>query len=52
MLDNKKDLACGMPLSAGIVDTAHYHGKVYGFCSEECKTEFIMKPDSFINKKD
>jgi YHS domain-containing protein len=48
MVDNKKDLNCGMPLSAGIGDTAHYQGKVYGFCSTECKDAFLAKPDSFL----
>ncbi len=36
-LDNTKDLFCGMALKAGVGDTAHYKGKVYGFCSKECK---------------
>lgn len=36
-----KDPACGMPLSAGITDTATVDGKIYGFCSPECKDEFL-----------
>jgi YHS domain-containing protein len=48
MVDNKKDFSCGMPVSAGIGDTAHYKGKVYGFCSKECKDAFLEKPDSFL----
>jgi len=48
MVDNKKDFNCGMPLTAGIGDTAHYKGKVYGFCSKECKDAFLAKPDSFL----
>jgi YHS domain-containing protein len=44
MVDNKKDPSCGMPMSAGIEDTAHYNGKVYGFCSEECKQQFLKNP--------
>jgi len=48
MVDNKKDLSCGMPLTAGIGDTAHYNGKVYGFCSDECKEAFMKNPDSCI----
>ena len=44
MVDNKKDPSCGMPLTAGIEDTAHYGGKVYGFCSAECKREFLKDP--------
>ena len=30
--DNAKDFVCGMPIKAGIADTAHYNGKLYGFC--------------------
>ena len=44
MVDNKKDPSCGMPLTAGIDDTAHYNGKVYGFCSDECKQQFLKNP--------
>jgi len=46
MVDNKKDPSCGMPVSAGIADTAHFKGKVYGFCSAECKSLFLKNPDS------
>ena len=41
--DVKKDLVCGMPTSAGITDTAHYKGKVYGFCAKECNWIFHSK---------
>jgi YHS domain-containing protein len=41
LVDNKKDSTCGMPLTAGIEDTLHYKGKVLGFCSTECKNEFV-----------
>jgi YHS domain-containing protein len=44
MVDNKKDPSCGMPLTAGIEDTLHYDGKVYGFCSDECKQIFLKDP--------
>ena len=46
-----KDLGCGMPLSAGIQDTAHYQGKIYGFCSIECKEDFLKDPQGHIAKK-
>ena len=39
--DNPKDFVCGMPVKAGVGDTAHYMGKLYGFCSTECKNEFL-----------
>lgn len=44
MVDNKKDPSCGMPLTAGIEDTVHFNGKVYGFCSDECKQIFLKDP--------
>lgn len=51
MLDSKKDLVCGMPVSAGIVDTAHYNGKSYGFCSKECEAEFVKAPVQYLSGK-
>jgi YHS domain-containing protein len=51
MLDSKKDHVCGMPVSAGISDTAHYKGKAYGFCSKECKYEFVKTPDKYLSTK-
>ena len=48
--DNKKDLVCYMPLSAGIGDTLHYKGKLYGFCSRECKKEFLRNPAAYVPK--
>ena len=44
MVDNKVDPNCGMPVTAGIADTIHYQGKVYGFCSDECKQAFLKNP--------
>jgi YHS domain-containing protein len=44
MVDNLNDPSCGMPLTAGIDDTVHYIGKVYGFCSDECRDEFRKNP--------
>ncbi|SJZ59893.1 YHS domain-containing protein [Sediminibacterium ginsengisoli] len=48
VVDNKKDPACGMPVTAGITDTAQYKSKVLGFCSKECKTEFEKNPEQYI----
>jgi YHS domain-containing protein len=48
MLDSKKDHVCGMPVSAGIADTAHYKRKAYGFCSKECKDEFVKSPEKYL----
>lgn len=50
MVDNKQDPSCGMPLTAGIGDTVHYKGKVYGFCSDECKQIFLKNADSLSQK--
>jgi YHS domain-containing protein len=50
MVDNKMDPSCGMPLTAGIGDTVHFKGKVYGFCSDECKQIFLKNPDSLSKK--
>lgn len=41
---SKYDPVCGMPLSAGIEDTAHYKHKIYGFCATGCKEEFVKDP--------
>jgi YHS domain-containing protein len=46
LVDNKKDPSCGMPVTAGIEDTVHYNGKVYGFCSDECKQIFLKDPNT------
>ena len=41
MVDNAKDPTCGMPVGAGIEDTLHYNNKAIGFCSKECKDDFV-----------
>ena len=39
-LASRNDLFCGMPLSENsIEDTVMIDGKIYGFCSSECKDE-------------
>jgi YHS domain-containing protein len=48
MVINKKDFACGMPVSAGISDTCQIDGKAYGFCSSECKAEFLKDPKKYL----
>lgn len=47
LLDNKKDPVCGMPSAAGMQDTIHYSGKVIGFCSKECKENFLKNPKAY-----
>lgn len=46
--DYAKDPACGMPLKAGLEDSTEYKGKLYGFCSKECKESFLKSPESFL----
>ncbi len=48
MVDNLKDPSCGMPVAAGIEDTLHYKGKVYGFCSDECRDDFKKDPEAHV----
>jgi YHS domain-containing protein len=46
----KRDPACGMPLKAGLEDTTTYKGKLYGFCSKECKDQFLKDPAGYTAK--
>src|SRR3954465_11933733 len=46
-----KDLSCGMPITAGLSDTATYKGKLYGFCSAECKADFLKDPEAHLAAK-
>ncbi|MEI7734447.1 MAG: YHS domain-containing protein [Ferruginibacter sp.] len=48
---NTTDYSCGMPVTAGVEDTAQYKGKVYGFCSTECKTDFLQHAETYLTKK-
>lgn len=50
MVANKKDPICEMPVTAGISDTAHVDGKAYGFCSPDCKAEFLKDAQAYIKK--
>jgi len=51
VFDSKKDFVCGMPTSAGVSDTLHYKDKIYGFCSKECKDEFVKNPAAYLVAK-
>lgn len=51
-LATNKDLYCGMEVQdGGIADTAVYDGKIYGFCSSECKAEVAKDPAKYITQK-
>jgi YHS domain-containing protein len=52
LVDNRKDPSCGMPVTAGIGDTAHYKDKVLGFCSKECKDDFLKNPEANLAAAD
>ncbi len=44
-----KDLVCGMLVEeGGIADTASHENKMYGFCSTECKAEFVKDPQMYL----
>ena len=40
----KKDPVCDMSIIRGFEDTTVYKGKITGFCSKECKDDFIKNP--------
>ena len=51
-LASNKDYNCGMTLEEGsIADTTTYQGKIYGFCSPECKADFLKDPEAHLAKK-
>lgn len=50
-LADKKDPVCGMPAFRYLEDTAVYKGNIYGFCSKDCKDEFLKDPATYITKK-
>ena len=47
---NETDPVCGMPLIRGYEDTTMYIGKIIGFCSHECKDDFMKKPSAYRKK--
>jgi YHS domain-containing protein len=51
-LATNKDLNCGMGLEEGVIaDTTTYQGKIYGFCSPECKADFLKDPAAKLSQK-
>lgn len=51
-LASNKDLVCGMPVEEGSIgDTTTLDGKIYAFCSSECKAEFLKNPQSYLVQK-
>lgn len=51
-LSANQDFVCGMPLEEGsVADTFRYEGKLYGFCSHECKDSFALKAATYLAQK-
>ena len=50
-LASSTDPVCGMPVGGGVVDTTMYQGKVYGFCNEACKHNFVKNPEQYLSVK-
>ena len=50
-LASNEDPICKMSVADGYADTTMYDGKIYGFCSPDCKTEFLKDPASYIASK-
>ena len=49
-LDEGKDPVCGMKVDLGTTKfKSIYQGKVYGFCSEECKKTFDKNPSQYAD---
>ena len=40
---SQRDTVCNMSIASGVEDTLQLNGKVYGFCSTECKAEFAAQ---------
>ncbi len=47
-LADKKDPVCGMPAFRYMKDTALFNNKIYAFCSDECKREFVKNPAEYV----
>ncbi len=41
------DLVCGMTIKQTVEDTAHFNGKIYGFCNPNCKEKFQENPAKY-----
>jgi YHS domain-containing protein len=50
-LASATDPVCGMPVGGGVSDTTMYQGKVYGFCNEACKHNFVENPEQYLSVK-
>lgn len=49
-LDEAKDPVCGMQIDLGSTKfKSTYQGKIYGFCSAECKATFDKNPFQYAD---
>lgn len=45
-----QDVVCEMKIDQTVEDTAHYAGKVFGFCGPSCKETFQENPGKYVGK--
>ena len=43
-----KDPVCGMKVKNQLI-SAEYQGKIYYFCSDHCKRQFVENPEDYVN---
>ena len=48
----KKDPVCGMDVAEDSKFQSKHHHETYYFCSEHCKTEFDVSPDTYLHPKE
>ncbi|MFM7154055.1 MAG: YHS domain-containing protein [Bacteroidota bacterium] len=49
-LANTVDPICEMTVDNTVEDTAHYNGKIYGFCGAHCKESFKEDPVKYVKE--
>ncbi len=49
-VSNAEDPICHMKTAEFLKDTAVYENKIYGFCSDHCKSEFKKNPAKYVKK--
>lgn len=47
---NSEDPICQMKTAEFLKDTAVFKDKIYGFCSDHCKSEFLKKPEAYAQE--
>lgn len=49
-LANTVDPICEMTVDNSVEDTAHYKGRIYGFCGAHCKESFQEDPAKYVKE--